>query len=325
MTDGYNADALHGDLSQSQRDYVMGKFRNGNIQLLVATDVAARGIDINELTHVINYNLPDENEVYVHRSGRTGRAGRKGTSIIIAHSREGRKVKAIEKMIKQKIIAQKVPSGKDICKIQLMHLIDTLINSEINSEINQYIPEIESKFKKIKKSDLIKQVLSVEFNRLLSFYKNSKDLDVSIKENNTKRKPTNNTGLAEKGYNRFFINIGKENGIATHNLIGLINEHTKNRNIPVGKIDIMKKFSFFEIPSNFKDEVLKGFVNSRWKEKKLNVEISKIPKEQKSSTYSKKKPKQKSRKKQERRKDIKKNKRGKSSSFKNRFKESNRK
>ena len=137
MNDGYNADALHGDLSQSQRDHVMSKFRNRNIQLLVATDVAARGIDIDNLTHVINYNLPDENEVYVHRSGRTGRAGRKGISIIIAHSREGRKINAIEKMIKQKIFAKNVPTGKDICKIQLMHLIDNIINTEINTEIDQ--------------------------------------------------------------------------------------------------------------------------------------------------------------------------------------------
>ena len=307
MNDGYNADALHGDLSQSQRDHVMSKFRNRNIQLLVATDVAARGIDIDNLTHVINYNLPDENEVYVHRSGRTGRAGRKGISIIIAHSREGRKINAIEKMIKQKIVAKNVPTGKDICKIQLMHLIDNIINTEINTEIDQYIPEIENKFKKIKKNDLIKQLLSVEFNRLLSFYKNAKDLDTSKKEKKRKQINSEKTGIAEKGYSRFYINLGKETGIATHNLIGLINERTRNRNIPVGKIDIMKKFSFFEIPNEFKNEILNGFKNYKWNDKKVNVEISKVPKKQSSIKFADRKNK--------RRKKL-----GEKSSFKNKYK-----
>ena len=151
MQDGYNADALHGDLSQAQRDYVMQKFRIKNIQILVATDVAARGIDINELTHVINYNLPDENEVYIHRSGRTGRAGNKGISIIIAHSREGRKIKMIEKILKKEIIHKNIPNGEEICKIQLIKSIDKVLSADINDQINKYFPEIEEKIIDIQK------------------------------------------------------------------------------------------------------------------------------------------------------------------------------
>ena len=143
MQDKYNADALHGDLSQAQRDHVMNRFRKRHLQVLVATDVAARGIDINELSHVINYNLPDDNEVYIHRSGRTGRAGNKGVSLIIAHSREGRKIKAIEKMINKELILKQVPSGNEICQAQLMKLIEKVVNTEINPEITDYIIEIE--------------------------------------------------------------------------------------------------------------------------------------------------------------------------------------
>ena len=142
MQDGYNADALHGELSQSQRDHVMKRFRKKSIQILVATDVAARGIDINELTHVINYNLPDDNEIYIHRSGRTGRAGNKGISIIIAHSRERRKIQSIEKMLKKELILKKVPSGEEICEIQLLKLVDKVVNTQVGPQIEKYIPNL---------------------------------------------------------------------------------------------------------------------------------------------------------------------------------------
>ena len=187
MQDKYNADSLHGDLSQAQRDHVMNRFRKGHLQLLVATDVAARGIDINELSHVINYNLPDDNEVYIHRSGRTGRAGNKGVSLIIAHSRDGRKIKAIEKMINKELILKQVPSGNEICQVQLMKLIEKVVNTEINPEITDYIIEIEKKLKHLKKSDIIKHFVSVEFNRFLSFYKNSTDLNIKEKTNSYQR------------------------------------------------------------------------------------------------------------------------------------------
>ncbi|MAW21194.1 MAG: DEAD/DEAH box helicase [Flavobacteriales bacterium] len=284
MQDGYNADAIHGELSQAQRDHVMGRFRQRKLQILVATDVAARGIDINELTHVINYNLPDDNEIYVHRSGRTGRAGNKGISIIIAHSRDGRKLKAIEKMIKRKLTLKKVPNGDEICQIQLMKLIDKVVDTKVNHQIEKYLPSIEEKLAHLEKEELIKHFVSTEFNRFLSFYKNAPDLNVSGSKKREQNENTNirkskgkRTGHAEEGHTRFFINIGKEKNLQTHNLIGLINEYTRNRNIPVGKIDIMRKFSFFEISTEFEGDILSGMSDANWNGNKINVEISQAP------------------------------------------------
>ena len=307
MYDKYNADALHGDLSQAQRDHVMNKFRKRHLQLLVATDVAARGIDINELSHVINYNLPDDNEVYIHRSGRTGRAGNNGISLIIAHSREGRKIKAIEKMINKELILKQVPSGNEICQAQLMKLIEKVVNAEISPEITDYIIEIEKKLKHLKKSDIIKHFVSVEFNRFLSFYKNSTDLNIKEKTNKNRKK-----GRAEKGYSRFFINLGKLNRLETHNLIGLINEYTKERDIPIGKIDILRKFSFFEIDSQYEDIILEKLANAKWNNYKVSVELSKPP-SRKENTQNKNKFKAKKAKKFSQKINKKK------SSFKDRF------
>ena len=276
MQDGYNADAIHGELSQAQRDHVMARFRNKKLQLLVATDVAARGIDINELTHVINYNLPDDNEVYVHRSGRTGRAGNKGISVIIAHNRDGRKLQAIEKMIKRSLILKKVPRGDEICHIQLMNLIEKVVSTEINPQINQYFDSIEKKLTHLNKEEIIKHFVSTEFNRFLSFYKDAPDLNIKKKLNKNERKIK---GKAEKGYTRFFINIGKNQTLQTHNLIGLINERTKNRDIPIGKIDIMRNFSFFETPLEFENIILSNLKQANWNGNKVKVEISKEPKD----------------------------------------------
>ena len=288
MQDGYNADAIHGELSQAQRDHVMGRFRQRKLQILVATDVAARGIDINELTHVINYNLPDDNEIYVHRSGRTGRAGNKGISIIIAHSREGRKLKAIEKMIKRELTLKKVPNGDEICQIQLMKLVDKVVATDVNHQIDNYLPSIEEKLAHLDKEELIKHFVSAEFNRFLSFYKNAPDLNVSgsSKRNRNDRNERNDrgrkkrgerTGHAEAGHTRFFINLGKEKELQAHNLIGLINEYTRNRNIPIGKIDIMRKFSFFEVPTDFETDVLSGLSDANWNGNRVNVEVSQAP------------------------------------------------
>ncbi len=295
MQDGYNADAIHGELSQAQRDNVMGRFRKKKIQILVATDVAARGIDINNITHVINYNLPDDNEVYVHRSGRTGRAGKKGISIIIAHSRDGRKLKNIEKMIKRDLVPKKVPNGDEICQIQLMKLVDKVVDTNINQQIEKYLPSIEEKLAHLDKEQLIKHFVSTEFNRFLSFYKNAPDLNI-LNKNKKLEKSKNKAeriGFAEKGHTRFFINLGKDKNLQTHNLIGLINEFTKNRNIPIGKIDIMRKFSFFEIPSNFKSDILENLINADWNGNKVNVEISQAP-GSKSSTRKEKRGEKKS-------------------------------
>jgi ATP-dependent RNA helicase DeaD len=298
MQDGYSADAIHGELSQAQRDNVMGKFRKKKIQLLVATDVAARGIDINELTHVINYNLPDDNEIYVHRSGRTGRAGNKGISIIIAHSREGRKLKSIEKMIKRDLKLMKVPNGDEICQIQLMKLIDKVVATDVNHQIDKYLPSIEEKLAHLDKEGIIKHFVSTEFNRFLAFYKNAQDLNVSGSKGNDRndrnergdrkekrgdRKERRGdsrgerSGHAEAGHTRFFINLGQEKDMQAHNLIGLINECTRNRNIPVGKIDIMRKFSFFEIPADFETDILSGMVDANWNGNRVNVEVSQAP------------------------------------------------
>ena len=269
MQDGYNADAIHGDLSQAQRDHVMNRFRKRNLQILVATDVAARGIDINELTHVINYNLPDDNEVYVHRSGRTGRAGNNGVSIIIAHSREKRKLQSIEKMIKKELTLKKVPGGQEICEVQLMSLIDKIVETDVSPHIEQYLNVIEEKLSHLNKEELLKHFVSAEFNRFLSFYKNAQDLNI----NTTKDK--SNERRAENGFTRFFINLGKTHKLEPQNLIGLINEYTRNRNHIIGKIDIMKNFSFFEVEKSAEKEILEGFFDSQWKGYQLTVEISK--------------------------------------------------
>ncbi len=299
MQDGYNADAIHGELSQAQRDHVMTRFREKKLQLLIATDVAARGIDINELTHVINYNLPDDNEIYVHRSGRTGRAGNKGISVIIAHNRDGRKLKAIEKMIKRSLILKKVPHGNEICQIQLMNLIEKVVSTEVNPQINQYIDSIEKKLTHLNKEEIIKHFVSTEFNRFLSFYENATDLNI---KNNIKKEQNNKgerkiKGRAEKGYIRFFINIGKNQTLQTHNLIGLINEKTKNRDMPIGKIDIMRNFSFFETPKEFENIILSSLNQVNWNGNRVKVEISKEPKniskESKSEKFQNKRKKTK--------------------------------
>ena len=269
MQDGYNADAIHGDLSQAQRDHVMHRFRKKNLQILVATDVAARGIDIDELTHVINYNLPDDNEVYVHRSGRTGRAGKKGISIIIAHSREKRKLKLIERMIKKELTQKQVPGGQEICEVQLMSLIDKIVDTDVSPHIEQYLNVIEEKLAHLNKEELLKHFVSTEFNRFLSFYKNAPDLNINSK------KEKNNERIAENGFSRFFINLGKTHRLEPQNLIGLINEYTRNRNHTIGKIDIMKNFSFFEVEKSAEKEILEAFLDSQWNGYQLTVEISK--------------------------------------------------
>ena len=186
VQDGYNADSLNGDLSQPQRDHVMNKFRKKNIQLLVATDVAARGLDVNDLSHIINYNLPDDNQIYVHRSGRTGRAGKKGISIIIGSLRDKRKILSIQKTINKEIIKKEIPKGKDICEVQLMNLIERIIHSEVNNDIEKFIPSIMEKVSHLNREDLLKQLVSLEFSRFLSFYNNVADINSDEKKNKFK-------------------------------------------------------------------------------------------------------------------------------------------
>jgi len=281
MKDGYNADALHGDLSQSQRDYVMGKFRQKNIEILVATDVAARGLDVNDITHIINYNLPDDNEVYVHRSGRTARANKKGDSIIIATERNMKKIKAIEKMINKDILSKKIPTGDMICEKQLLTLINNVVDSKVDDQIEKYLPVISKKLEHLDKESLIKHFVSVEFNRFLSFYKNSPDL-------NSKKRINTNTQKSENLV-RLHMNIGKKNGVGAQHILGLLNDKIKKRNIYIGKIDIMKSFLFFEIEKEMEDLVLKKINNQNWRGVKLRLEIAKEFSPKPSSKKEKKK------------------------------------
>ncbi|MBN1598901.1 MAG: DEAD/DEAH box helicase [Bacteroidales bacterium] len=253
MSDGYNSDALHGDLSQAQRDYVMNRFRLKNIQLLVATDVAARGLDVHNLTHIVNYNLPDDPEIYIHRSGRTGRAGKSGISVSILHTKELGRIKVLEKISQKKFENKKVPGGKEICEKQLFNLIDKVEKTKLDHQIDEYLPVIYKKLEWLSREDLIKHFVSIEFNRFLSYYRRAQDLNVFSKERSTK-----DFEKRSKSYTRFFINLGTKNGIDANGIIGLINKHTKGNRIELGKIDIMKKFSFFEIGSSHNETLLKA-------------------------------------------------------------------
>jgi len=278
IQDGYNADALHGDLSQAQRDTVMSRFRLGRLQILVATDVAARGIDVDDLTHIINYNLPDELEVYIHRSGRTGRAGKKGISASIIHSRETGRIKQIAKIAGKEFTQVQVPGGKEICEKQLFSLIDKVENTEVNEDqIKDYITTINKKLEWLSKEDIIKKFVALEFNRFLDYYKNAPDLNIRKKERGERDDRRGEKGNSKnKGlqFTRFFINIGKRDDLKPQNLIGLINENTRVRNIEIGKIDILKNFSFFETDSQYEKEVMDAFKDVDFKGIKISVEVA---------------------------------------------------
>lgn len=257
IQDGYNADSLHGELSQAQRDLVMQKFRQRHLQLLVATDVAARGLDVNDLTHVINYGLPDDTESYTHRSGRTGRAGKTGISIAIINLREKGKMREIERIIKKQFTVGQLPSGKEICEQQLIKVIDDIEKVKVNEEeIETFLPSIYRKFEWLSKEDLIKRVVSMEFNRFLEYYKNAPEIEQpknSDKKGEPKERKERGTDKekssrkAEKGYTRLFLNLGKTDGFYANQIIELINRNLKKERIQVGRIDLMQNFSFFEI------------------------------------------------------------------------------
>ncbi len=279
IKDGYNADALHGDLSQAQRDHVMLRFREKNLQILVATDVAARGLDVNDLTHVINYNLPDELEAYIHRSGRTGRANNKGVSIAIINTREQGKIKLVEKKVGKKFERKEVPTGKAICEIQLYNIMNKIENIEVDeTEIAPYLPKIFESLEHLSKEELIKRIASVEFNRFLEYYKNAKDINTSERE----RK--NSSGKVERrsdrprrdntNYSRFFINIGKKDELTASRLIGWVNRNLNNDKAGFGKVDILKSFSFFEVEKDYEADVLNSLNNNQYDGKKVSVEVS---------------------------------------------------
>jgi ATP-dependent RNA helicase DeaD len=274
--DGYNSDALHGDLSQAQRDHVMSRFRSKQLQLLVATDVAARGLDVPDLSHVINYNLPDETDIYTHRSGRTGRAEKKGTSLSIVHTREMNKISMIERKIGKKMERKMIPLGKDICKKQLFKLIDKVEKVEVNeSQIEAFLPSIYSKLEWLSREDLVKHFVSVEFNRFLAYYKDAPDINVNVRKSDSKKPMKEKRSRRDDvSFARFFINIGSKNKLAPKDLLILINQQINERNAEIGKIEILKSFSFFETDETYKELILKSFKNARYKGVKLLVEES---------------------------------------------------
>lgn len=282
IQDGYDADSLHGDLSQAQRDYVMNKFRLRNLQLLIATDVAARGLDVDDITHVINYGLPDDYEVYTHRSGRTGRAGKTGTSISIIHVKEKGKIGQIEKLINKKFENAQLPSGTVICEKQLFNFVDKLEKVKVNEEeISKLLPSIFKKLDWLDKEDIIKRIVSHEFNRLIEYYQQAEEIEQptagsdKIKDSakNKRKDNKSETGprQAEKGYVRFFINIGKVDGANPSNLMGFINDYVPNK-IRIGRIDLLNNFSFFEVPVDNKKTILNAFKDVFVEGRKLIVE-----------------------------------------------------
>lgn len=270
MQDGYNADSLHGDLSQAQRDIVMNRFRVKHLQLLVATDVAARGLDVDNLSHIINYNLPEELDIYTHRSGRTGRAGKTGMSIVICGVKEKGKLQQIEKKIKKSFTFASIPTGKEICEKQLFHLIDRMEKVEVDySRIDPYLPDIFRKLEWLDREELIKKFVSMEFNRFLEYYKKMPDLNIPLEP----RKSGKRKGEVA-GFTRFFINLGRTDELRPNSLMGLINEFTGISDIEIGDIELLKNFSFFEADSDFTDTIMNAFKNKEYKGRKIDLEIS---------------------------------------------------
>ncbi len=288
MQDGYNADALHGDLSQAQRDFVMQRFRTGALQILVATDVAARGLDVTDLTHVINFNLPDDPEIYIHRSGRTGRAGKSGTSIVIIHSRENRKIKELEKISGKKFEHKQVPSGREICETRLFNLVDKVTNVTVDEkQIGSFLSAINEKLESLDREELVKRFVSVEFNRFLEYYKNAPDLNAgssNSRDDRSDRGERRERGeRGERGersrtprgdFSRFYINLGSKHNMSAASVIGFINDVTKSSHLEIGKIDILRKFSFFEVTKDNEKLILDSFQGIQRDDVDVEVQLS---------------------------------------------------
>lgn len=288
--DGYDVDLLNGDLSQAQRDDVMGRFRSKELQLLVATDVAARGLDVNDLTHVINFNLPDDLEVYIHRSGRTGRAGKSGVSISIVHTREMRRIRDLERMSGKGFIKKEVPSGEEICGIRMLSLIDKVKETEVNDEqLQKFLPQALEKLADFDREELIKHFLSVEFNQFLDYYSGSNDLNAkggdrgrnsdrgSRSDRGDRRREDRGgrRGVTEPGFERFFINVGRRDGLNPVRLMGLVNEQLNGSKPDFGKIDIQNNFSFFEVEHGYESNLIQGVTGSKFEGRDVAVESAK--------------------------------------------------
>lgn len=279
IQDGYSADSLHGELSQAQRDAVMQKFRLRHLQLLVATDVAARGLDVDDLTHVINYGLPDDTESYTHRSGRTGRAGKTGTSIAIINMREKGKIREIERMIGKQFVVGEMPTGNQICEKQLIKMIDDIEKVKVNDEeIDGFMTAIYRKLEWLSKEDVIKRVVSLEFNRFLEYYHNAEEIETptdSRGERGTResRSRQNGSHQPEAGFTRMFINLGKADGFYPNQLIEMINRNSHKR-VQIGKIDLLKSFSFFEVEDSQASSIMNALNNVDLNGRRVSVEIA---------------------------------------------------
>ncbi len=289
MQDGYDADALHGDLSQAQRDYVMQKFRRASIRILVATDVAARGLDVDDITHVIHYNLPDEVEVYTHRSGRTARAGKHGASLALINMKEKYRIKAIEKRCKIRFDFGKLPDGPAICKKQLLNQVGKLVETEVNeAEIADYLPAVYEALSGMDKEELIKRVVSSEFNRFLEYYRHAVDINVKSRKKGSaevratqskayvkprkkaaagtgaaKLKPRGKSRIKGRKTQRFFINVGRLDKINAGAIVRLICDHSGIRSNMIGEIDLKREFSFFEVEQQAAGKVRQSVNNAR--------------------------------------------------------------
>lgn len=283
--DGYNASPLHGDLSQAQRDSVMKRFREKSLQILVATDVAARGIDVSDVTHVINYNLPDDIENYTHRSGRTARAGKKGESLVLINTRELGKIRQIERTIRTTFTVGNVPNAKEICEIQLLKLADKVISTEVKEdEIEEFLPIIMREFDGLSKEEVVKKFISAEFNRFIDYYERAGDLNASTSRDRGDRDDFNEDRGSrnrdrgprrDEGKTRFFVSLGKRDGLNPGGLLRVICDSTGLRSENIGKIDILASFSFFEADDELADKILSNVNGTEYEGHKVSVEITK--------------------------------------------------
>ncbi len=278
IEDGYSAGALHGDLSQNQRDLVMNSFRKKQIQMLVATDVAARGIDVDDITHVINYQLPDEIETYTHRSGRTGRAGKSGISMVIVTRSEMRKIKSIENKIQQKFISKKIPTGMEICEIQLYHLANKIKDTEINEDVEGYLSAINDVLKDVDREELIKKIVSVEFTRFYNYYNKTRDLNTQDSGDRGRDRDGRRGGEApSSGSVRYFINVGEKDGYDWMSLKDFLRETVGLGKDDVFKVDVKDSFSFFNTDAEVTEKILATFTDLKVEGRFVNVEVSKNP------------------------------------------------
>jgi ATP-dependent RNA helicase DeaD len=279
--DGYSAEPLHGDLSQAQRDRVMERFRNKDIQILVATDVAARGIDVDNITHVINYNLPDDIENYTHRSGRTARAGRKGESLVLINTRENGKIRAIERQMRMQFTLGNVPNAEEICEIQLLKLINKVISIDVREgDIQKFMGKVLEGFEHMSKEEVIKHFVSVEFNRFIEYYERAGDLNAAAggrgeEFSDKPRRKERRSDESESGKTRFFVSIGKRDGLNPGGLLRLVCDSTGLRSRNVGRIDVMASFSFFEADDEHANDILRKVNGSVYEGNQVNIEITK--------------------------------------------------